>query len=222
MTEDVSRLMRAPGPHSDKRTYQAVCIPFTHALQQGLPFIACKPSCAIKGIRASAARGSAQVTLQIALTARPAKAIKARYPQTADSAASARNAALAVAAESCRFCLASVGIKTAARINRPIPIGLGLASMCPSSVRTETRATNATRTKSKPPAILAARSSSWPSSDGKSKRCNTTAAERSSTALSPPKPRSAGLRAAHAAPNESARQNCKGHSNVRLPGSDNP
>ena len=46
--------------------------------QHGLPFIASHPSCTIKGNRDSAVTGSAQPTFQIALTARPARAIKAR------------------------------------------------------------------------------------------------------------------------------------------------
>ncbi len=48
------------------------------ASQHGLPFIASHPSCTISGNRTKAATGSAQLTLQIALTTRPAKAIRAR------------------------------------------------------------------------------------------------------------------------------------------------
>src|SRR6266478_6089920 len=57
----------------------------------------------------------------IALTASPAKAIQDRYPHTADSAASALNAALPVAIESCRFCAASQGMIIAASPSRAIP-----------------------------------------------------------------------------------------------------
>src|SRR6516162_8593618 len=77
-----------------------------------------------------------------------------------------------------------------------------LREACPNSARTAAKATNAARTKSKPPAILAARCSACSPRDDGWKRQSTTAAERSSTALSPPKPRSDGLRAAQAAPND--------------------
>jgi hypothetical protein len=177
---------------------------FTPTSQQGFPFIASHPSRTIKGKRASAANGSAHLIPQIALTTRPAKAIKAIYPQTADSAASPLNAALAVAAESCRFCFASQGMTAAASMSTTIPMGLERGSTCPSRAKTEVRATNAPRTKSKPPAIVAARCSSWSPRDGERNRQSTTAAESSSTALSPPKPRRAGLRAIHAAPNDAA------------------
>jgi hypothetical protein len=46
--------------------------------QHGLPFIASHPSCKINGKRPNAASGSAHLTPQIALTASPAKAIRAR------------------------------------------------------------------------------------------------------------------------------------------------
>ena len=170
--------------------------------QQGLPFHASHPSRMMSGNNASAATGSAQLTLQTAFTARPAKAIKARYPQTADSAASARNAALPVVIESCRFCAASQGMIIAASPSTAIPIRLGWASTCPNNVRTEVVTTNAASTNSNPPAILPARSSACSRCDDALKCRNTTAAERSSTALSPPKARSARLRAVQAAPNE--------------------
>src|ERR1700740_1762013 len=119
------------------------------ALQQGqgLPLLASHPSLAISGNNARAATGSAQLTFQIAFTARPAKAINARYPQTADSAASALNAVLPVTVESCRFCAASQGMIAAARMSNTTPKRLGRASTCPSSVRTEASATNTARTK---------------------------------------------------------------------------
>ena len=48
--------------------------------------------------------GSAQVTPQKAFATRPARAMMDKYPQSADSAASALSAALAVNADSWRFC----------------------------------------------------------------------------------------------------------------------
>jgi hypothetical protein len=68
--------------------------------QHGLPLLASHPSRTINGNSANAATGSTQLIFHIALTARPAKVISAKYPQTADSAASALNAALAVMFES--------------------------------------------------------------------------------------------------------------------------
>jgi serine/threonine protein kinase len=54
------------------------CYVFTPTSQQGLPFIASHPSRTIKGKRAKPATGSAHLTPQISLTARPTKAINAR------------------------------------------------------------------------------------------------------------------------------------------------
>jgi hypothetical protein len=100
---------------------------------RGLPLRACQPSLITSGIRHRAARGSAQVIPQKACATRPARAMIDKYPQSADSTASALSAALAVKADSRCFCYASSGIPTAATINTTIPRTLGLTSPCPSS-----------------------------------------------------------------------------------------
>ena len=168
-------------------------LPVSSQQEHGLPFIASHPSRTIRGNSTNAATASAQLTFQTALMARPAKAINARYPHTADSAASALNAALPVATKSSLFCFASQGITTAARMSITIPTGLGRTSLYLSSVAAEAKATNAASAKSRPPAILAACCSSRSPLDCEKKRHNTTVAESISTALSPPKASSAGL-----------------------------
>jgi hypothetical protein len=57
----------------------------------------------MKGMRHKAATGSAHFIPKAALTDSPARAIQAMQPQTADSAASALNAALEAVTDNFRF-----------------------------------------------------------------------------------------------------------------------
>src|SRR5712692_1610835 len=92
----------------------------------------------------------------------------------------------------------------AASSNSTIPTRLGRALRYPRRDRSETKTTYAARAKSKPPAIRAARFSVSEGLEADRKRQKTTAAESSSSALSPPKARRAGLRDVQAAPSETA------------------
>src|SRR5579864_4932158 len=71
----------------------------------------------------------------------PAKTITDRYAHKADSAASARRAALPVLAERRRFSLASHGITAAATMRTIIPSNVGLGSLYPSRLMADARAT---------------------------------------------------------------------------------
>ncbi len=158
-----------------------------------------RPSQTTSGTIAKAATESAHGTCQKAFTTSPVKAIKERYPHSADSAASALRAALSVTADSRRFSLASRGMHTAAAIRMAIPRGVGFASLYPSNAMTETATTQAARAKSSSPAMRAARRAACSCATLVRNLQNTTTADRSSIALSPPNARSAGLRARHAA-----------------------
>jgi len=151
-----------------------------------------------------AAAGSAHRTCQIALRTNPSRAIRERYPHSADSAASVLRAALAVAADSRRFSLASTGINTAAAIRIAIPRRVGLGSPYPSNVMTEVATTHAARRKSSTPAIRAACCSACSGAALARNRERTTTADASSMALSPPNATSAGLCARHAAKRDTA------------------
>ena len=99
-----------------------------HERQHGWP---ATPSRRISGMSAKAATGSAHGLCQIALTAKPERAIQAIYPQREDSAASAFRAALEVTTAKRRFRLPSQGITTAAANRTPPPIRLRCASRYP-------------------------------------------------------------------------------------------
>jgi len=75
-----------------------------------------------------AATGSVHFTCQIALIASPAKAISERQAHSADRAASALNAALPVAPDSCRFSFASHGMTAAATASAMAGIFLVIAN----------------------------------------------------------------------------------------------
>ena len=157
-----------------------------------------QPSFTIRGTRAKAATGSAQDFPHSAFATKPIKAIQAMYPHRPDCAASALRAALEVTAANCRFRLASHGITTPAATKIPIPTRLRCASRYPRKFKTEVSVTRPASAKSKTPAIRAARDSMRPNR----KRHNTTAAERSSIKLSPPKANRAGLCEVQAVPSE--------------------
>ena len=138
--------------HFHKMTNQGAC----QQQSQGFPLRACQPSRATSGMRHSAATGSAHVIPQKAFSTRPASAMIDKYPHSADSAASALKAALAVAVDNLRFCCASRGITTAATLNTAIPSRLGFTSRWPSSANAATSATYAANANRRPPVILAA------------------------------------------------------------------
>jgi hypothetical protein len=162
--------------------------------------MASHPSFTTNGTRINAATGSASDFPRIALATNPASPIHERYPQREDCAASA----FRDGAESCvarfRFCLASQGIPKPATINRPMPTKLGRGLSYPRNASDEVTRTNAATKNSKAPATRAAVFSTR--MDSRSvldrNRHRTTVAESSSMALSPPKARSAGLRAVQA------------------------
>jgi hypothetical protein len=159
--------------------------------------MASHPSFTTNGTRITPAIGSASGFLKTALASSPAKAIHERYPQAEDCAASASRDAAESCLASFRFCLASHGIPTAANISRPIPIKLGRGSPYPRSDLIEMIRTNAATRNSNAPQMRAAVVSARTDSEGAldRNRHRTTIAEMSSMALSPPKPRRAGLRA---------------------------
>lgn len=141
---------------------------------------------------------------QTAFVSSPNKAIKERYPQKADSAASALRAALPVSVDNRRFVLASNGMNTAAVIKTAIPKNVGFGSLYPFSAMTEAASTQAARANSSTPAMWAARPSACSLAALPWNLHSTTTADASSIILSPPKARSAGLRARHAANSDKA------------------
>ncbi len=93
---------------------------------------------------------------QSAFATKPASAMIDKYPQRADSAASALSAALAVTTDSLRFCRASKGMPMAATINTEIPMMLDLGSRWPSRANVAMSATLAANTNRRPAVIRAA------------------------------------------------------------------
>ena len=161
--------------------------------------MASHPSLTMNGTRITAAIGSAH-DFPKTLASNPASEIHDRYPQSEDCAASAFREAVESCVARFRFSRASQGIPKAATINRPIPTKLGRGWSYPRNASNEVIRTNAATEKSKAPAtraaIVSARMDSGCVLDRN--RHRTTIAESSSMALSPPKPRSAGLRAVQA------------------------
>ena len=166
---------------------------------QGLPRIASRPSQTTSGTIANAATESAHATRQTAFTTNPTKAIRERYPHSADSAASALRAALPVTVESRRFSLASRGMHTAAAIRMAIPEKRWFGLTVSEQYRDGSSDKTCSEANSNTPAIWAARRSACSCAALARNRQSTTTADMSSTALSPPNASSAGLRARHAA-----------------------
>ena len=109
------------------------------------------------GTIAKATAESANVTRQTAFTTSPAKAIRERYPHSADSAASALRAVLPVRGLTAAFSPCEQRHKHGCCYQNGDPQKGWLGLLYPDNAMTEAATTQAARMNSSPPAIRAAR-----------------------------------------------------------------